>query len=192
MQIQPIEVNPFTLNCPSCSAALLSLSGSEVQCDSEAPWMLDGDAIPGIRQALGANAVKGLAYIAFLYQCRCSACGAEFHSSEVLFSTVSMDHLYDFLADGAAGATVRNFVANHPTQPRPWAVQRICAAPGAVIQHLLGPTGDAEDLRGPNGVSACGAADSVASPWARARDVVVSAWPALVEATARTQQVAIA
>lgn len=190
--------------CPHCGLPLLTMTRDGLGTPEGKPWLHDGDAVPGVEKALSSGG--GAGGEAFLMVGSCPTCNGAYWCAEATLMKGGRGELEDYLA-GAPPLDQDGQVSNYTLTTMPvdvgflrdlapfqqsgqlsrtgavaswWMVEE--ATPrGPVHQHTFGPFGleDADALRGPAGVSACGQMGS-AKPWRQAADRLLAAWPVLV------------
>ncbi|OGU24063.1 MAG: hypothetical protein A2580_00920 [Hydrogenophilales bacterium RIFOXYD1_FULL_62_11] len=168
MELSPIQ-SVHSLECPHCKAVLLNVGPASSQVPGLTSWLTDGDAIPGVPDALPGQTQQAL--MPMLSVGRCAACNGHYYVAEVITLSGPLDLVYDWMAGALKEGASSNFVCRLPELQQDWCLFRTSTDAGAVSEYMMGPFPLCGGIEGPNGVSACG---SPRSPWEEAREIVAS------------------
>jgi len=173
MQIQSTDFMHGLL-CPHCRDLLALVEPEAFSTFGPGFFLDDGDSVPGMREAIAQlNVQEGFDCI--LSVGTCSTCRAGYYVVEATFVDGSLEDLLDwYAADKGQPCSYR--LVRHPEQ-RPWLHIRRSTADGRdVHEHMFGPfPTDVAALKGPHGVSACGARGREGA-WESARQLVAGLW----------------
>lgn len=165
--------------CPHCGQQLLELTQGCARVVAGGTWLDDGDCVPGVVDQLPGG--YGHGNDACLMVGTCPGCRGHYWVAEATLLAGSWDQLDAFLSGEAPldDEAPARFYAGSWGRSRWWMVEQE-TPDGPVHQHCFGPfaLSAIDELRGPNGVAACGQR-ARAPAWSQARELLLEVWPRL-------------
>ena len=171
-------VEPMTIPCPSCGAALLVVGEHEVKAAGGGPWIKDGDTIQGFPWMLTPEQLGKNGYDCVLETGQRPCCGKDYFIFRCVMVNTEADddfaQTYFYMNRDRGPATY--FTATRGK--REWLVERHESPLGPVLNHIFGPfkLDAASSVKGPDGVSGRHTASTPGDPWDFSRRALIELW----------------